>query len=232
MTSRTSTPSWPSCGHRHRHPHGRALPRDRTVRPGPARCRRRQPRPLGGLRQPGRQARGRPARRSRVGSRPLFRRYFDPAAYRVVLLDQRNCGRSTPHASDPSTGASTSRGRWSPRGNSRAPGRTASSSSSAAPGTPPPTAAWAKRSWPPPIVSPPGPVPRPSHPNDVRPSLPWGTASRTSRRNVVSTLRVNASGPDPPRTGGISNCGPAGVLCPPRPKLPFSESQEAGASWR
>jgi proline iminopeptidase len=27
------------------------------------------------------------------------RRLFDPAAYRVVLFDQRNCGRSTPHAS-------------------------------------------------------------------------------------------------------------------------------------
>ena len=29
------------------------------------------------------------------------RRLFDPAAYRVVLFDQRNCGRSTPHASEP-----------------------------------------------------------------------------------------------------------------------------------
>ncbi|MFG2000239.1 prolyl aminopeptidase [Spirillospora sp. NPDC048911] len=29
------------------------------------------------------------------------RRQFDPAAYRIVLFDQRNCGRSTPHASDP-----------------------------------------------------------------------------------------------------------------------------------
>ncbi|MDP5313766.1 prolyl aminopeptidase [Streptomyces poriferorum] len=29
------------------------------------------------------------------------RRYFDPDRYRVVLFDQRNCGRSTPHASDP-----------------------------------------------------------------------------------------------------------------------------------
>jgi proline iminopeptidase len=28
------------------------------------------------------------------------RRYFDPHAYRIVLFDQRNCGRSTPHASD------------------------------------------------------------------------------------------------------------------------------------
>jgi proline iminopeptidase len=31
--------------------------------------------------------------------RPL--RAWDPAAYRVVRFDQRNCGRSTPHASDP-----------------------------------------------------------------------------------------------------------------------------------
>lgn len=28
-----------------------------------------------------------------------FRRYFDPAAYRIILFDQRGCGRSTPHAS-------------------------------------------------------------------------------------------------------------------------------------
>lgn len=32
-----------------------------------------------------------------------MRRYFDPTAYRVVLFDQRNCGRSRPHASDPNT---------------------------------------------------------------------------------------------------------------------------------
>ncbi|HEX4700672.1 MAG TPA: prolyl aminopeptidase [Pseudonocardiaceae bacterium] len=32
-----------------------------------------------------------------------LRRYFDPAAYRIVLFDQRQCGRSTPHASDPAT---------------------------------------------------------------------------------------------------------------------------------
>ncbi len=30
-----------------------------------------------------------------------MRRYFDPDRYRIVLFDQRNCGRSTPHASDP-----------------------------------------------------------------------------------------------------------------------------------
>jgi proline iminopeptidase len=28
-------------------------------------------------------------------------RLFDPTAYRIVLFDQRGCGRSTPHASDP-----------------------------------------------------------------------------------------------------------------------------------
>jgi proline iminopeptidase len=33
------------------------------------------------------------------GCTPWHRRLFDPKAYRVVLLDQRNCGRSTPHAS-------------------------------------------------------------------------------------------------------------------------------------
>ncbi|MCY0925471.1 prolyl aminopeptidase [Streptomyces sp. H27-H1] len=31
------------------------------------------------------------------------RRFFDPARYRIVLFDQRGCGRSTPHASDPAT---------------------------------------------------------------------------------------------------------------------------------
>jgi proline iminopeptidase len=31
------------------------------------------------------------------------RRSFDPDRYRVVLFDQRGCGRSTPHASDPAT---------------------------------------------------------------------------------------------------------------------------------
>ena len=37
------------------------------------------------------------------GCSPWFRRLFDPAAYRVALFDQRNCGRSRPHASDPAT---------------------------------------------------------------------------------------------------------------------------------
>ena len=41
------------------------------------------------------------------GCTPGHRRLFDPAAYRVVLFDQRNCGRSTPHASDPGTNLET-----------------------------------------------------------------------------------------------------------------------------
>lgn len=32
------------------------------------------------------------------GSRPRTRRFFDPERYRIVQVDQRNCGRSTPHA--------------------------------------------------------------------------------------------------------------------------------------
>jgi proline iminopeptidase len=35
------------------------------------------------------------------GCTAWHRRLFDPGAYRVVLFDQRNCGRSTPHASLP-----------------------------------------------------------------------------------------------------------------------------------
>ncbi|WP_200214415.1 prolyl aminopeptidase [Micromonospora coerulea] len=35
------------------------------------------------------------------GATAGWRRLFDPAAYRIVLFDQRGCGRSTPHASDP-----------------------------------------------------------------------------------------------------------------------------------
>jgi proline iminopeptidase len=35
------------------------------------------------------------------GCAPWFRELFDPDAYRIVLFDQRNCGRSTPHASAP-----------------------------------------------------------------------------------------------------------------------------------
>ncbi|MDT0445787.1 prolyl aminopeptidase [Streptomyces johnsoniae] len=41
------------------------------------------------------------------GCTPGARRYFDPAAYRLVLFDQRGCGRSTPHAADPATGLGT-----------------------------------------------------------------------------------------------------------------------------
>ncbi|MEW2294939.1 prolyl aminopeptidase [Streptomyces sp. NPDC006743] len=33
------------------------------------------------------------------GCTPGHRRYCDPARYRIVVLDQRGCGRSTPHAS-------------------------------------------------------------------------------------------------------------------------------------
>lgn len=33
------------------------------------------------------------------GCSPTMRRYFDPSVYRVVLFDQRGCGRSRPHAS-------------------------------------------------------------------------------------------------------------------------------------
>ena len=33
------------------------------------------------------------------GCSPAMRRYFDPRVYRVVLFDQRGCGRSRPHAS-------------------------------------------------------------------------------------------------------------------------------------
>ncbi|SUE14483.1 prolyl aminopeptidase [Rhodococcus gordoniae] len=34
------------------------------------------------------------------GTAPLHRRFFDPAAYRIVLFDQRGCGRSRPHVAD------------------------------------------------------------------------------------------------------------------------------------
>jgi proline iminopeptidase len=33
------------------------------------------------------------------GIEPRHRRFFDPDAYRIVLFDQRGCGRSTPYAS-------------------------------------------------------------------------------------------------------------------------------------
>jgi proline iminopeptidase len=34
------------------------------------------------------------------GCTPQWRRFFDPKAYRVILFDQRGCGRSLPHASE------------------------------------------------------------------------------------------------------------------------------------
>lgn len=33
-----------------------------------------------------------------AGCAPMHRRFFDPAAYRIILLDQRGAGRSSPHA--------------------------------------------------------------------------------------------------------------------------------------
>lgn len=41
------------------------------------------------------------------GCRPSWRRYFDPGAYRSVLVDQRGCGRSGPDAADPAVDLST-----------------------------------------------------------------------------------------------------------------------------
>ncbi len=33
------------------------------------------------------------------GTEPKYRRFFDPEVYRIVMFDQRGCGRSVPHAS-------------------------------------------------------------------------------------------------------------------------------------
>jgi proline iminopeptidase len=41
------------------------------------------------------------------GCTPGMRRMFDPAVFRIVLFDQRNAGRSLPHASDPAVDLST-----------------------------------------------------------------------------------------------------------------------------
>jgi proline iminopeptidase len=41
------------------------------------------------------------------GCVPWWRRFFNPGAYRVVLFDQRGCGRSTPHAGDPAVDLAT-----------------------------------------------------------------------------------------------------------------------------
>ena len=41
------------------------------------------------------------------GATPWWTTHFDPDRYRVVLFDQRNCGRSLPHASEPDVDLST-----------------------------------------------------------------------------------------------------------------------------
>ena len=41
------------------------------------------------------------------GAGPWWRRNFDPAAYRLVLFDQRGCGRSTPDAAEPDVDLTT-----------------------------------------------------------------------------------------------------------------------------
>ncbi|MFC5832398.1 prolyl aminopeptidase [Nonomuraea insulae] len=41
------------------------------------------------------------------GCSAKHRRQWNPELYRIVLLDQRNCGRSRPHASDPATDLSS-----------------------------------------------------------------------------------------------------------------------------
>ncbi len=41
------------------------------------------------------------------GCSTWFRRLFDPNTYRIVLFDQRNCGRSAPHASAPDVDLAT-----------------------------------------------------------------------------------------------------------------------------
>jgi proline iminopeptidase len=41
------------------------------------------------------------------GCSQYWTRFFDPTAYRIVLFDQRNCGRSTPSASDQTTDLTT-----------------------------------------------------------------------------------------------------------------------------
>ncbi|MEV4602268.1 prolyl aminopeptidase [Amycolatopsis sp. NPDC049253] len=41
------------------------------------------------------------------GIAPMARRHFDPAAYRIILFDQRGAGRSTPSVGDPDADLST-----------------------------------------------------------------------------------------------------------------------------
>jgi proline iminopeptidase len=43
------------------------------------------------------------------GCTPWWRRLFDPRIYRIVLIDQRGCGRSRPHASNPDTDLSSNK---------------------------------------------------------------------------------------------------------------------------
>jgi proline iminopeptidase len=42
-----------------------------------------------------------------AGTSPNHRRLFDPEKYRIILFDQRMCGKSTPHASEPDADLST-----------------------------------------------------------------------------------------------------------------------------
>lgn len=41
------------------------------------------------------------------GCAPWLRRFFDPTAYRIILFDQRGCGRSTPLVDDPAVDLAT-----------------------------------------------------------------------------------------------------------------------------
>jgi proline iminopeptidase len=51
---------------------------------------------LGAKRQPRRRARAVPARRAGGWFGTVHRRFFDPQFYRIVVFDQRGCGRSMP----------------------------------------------------------------------------------------------------------------------------------------
>jgi len=55
------------------------------------------------VRKPERATGARAPRGPGSGCSRNMRRPFDPDAYRLILFDQRQCGRSTPDASDPST---------------------------------------------------------------------------------------------------------------------------------
>ncbi len=46
------------------------------------------------------------------GISPKMRAFYDPDAYRVVLFDQRGCGRSTPHAATDPVGALSGNTTW------------------------------------------------------------------------------------------------------------------------